>query len=241
MSAVSSAVLASRSFRASISFERKSSTVSRSMASLSDDGPEDALALLLAAGAQLRRECLKVRAILGEMDVEHHVAVDDLAAMDGEARLEGLGVEERVRGLRLPERGQHLGVEPMRIARLRADAVANALPVVFCRRRDPVAVVAVANLVAPPQAGAARPSPRRAGSRRRRRDGARLQCSPPCGERSSRTAAGRSPSRPAAPAGVQAPSRWLRSSRGPRSQCCPRRGRRPGRAGPRSRAAGRQG
>ena len=43
--------------------------------------------------------------------------------------------------------GQHLGIEPMRIARLRADAVANALPVVFRRRRNPVSVVAEANLV----------------------------------------------------------------------------------------------
>ena len=35
----------------------------------------------------------------------------------------------------------------MRVARLRADAVAKALPVVFGRRRDAVAVVAAANLV----------------------------------------------------------------------------------------------
>ncbi len=35
----------------------------------------------------------------------------------------------------------------MRIARLRADAVANALPVVFRRRRNPVSVIAEANLV----------------------------------------------------------------------------------------------
>ena len=61
------------------------------------DGPEHALALLLAAGTQLRRECLEGCAILREVDVEHHVAIDDLATMDGEARLEGLRVEERVR------------------------------------------------------------------------------------------------------------------------------------------------
>ena len=68
------------------------------------DGPEDVLALLLAARAQLRRERLELLAVVGEVDVEHHVAVDDLAAVDGEAGLEGLGVEERVRRLRLPER-----------------------------------------------------------------------------------------------------------------------------------------
>ena len=68
------------------------------------DSPKHALALLLAAGAQFRRECLEGCAILREMDVEHHVAIDDLATMDGEARFEGLGVEERVRRLRLPER-----------------------------------------------------------------------------------------------------------------------------------------
>ena len=35
----------------------------------------------------------------------------------------------------------------MRVARLRADPVANALPVVFRRRRNPISVVAAANLV----------------------------------------------------------------------------------------------
>ena len=88
-------------------------------------GPEDVLALLLAARAQLRGECLERLAVVREVDVEHHVAVHDLAAVDGEARLEGLGVEERVRGLRLPERREHLGVEPLGVARLRVDAVAK--------------------------------------------------------------------------------------------------------------------
>ncbi len=58
--------------------------------------PKHTLALLLTAGPQFRSECLEGRAIFGEMDVKHHVAIDDLATMDGEARLEGLGVEERV-------------------------------------------------------------------------------------------------------------------------------------------------
>ena len=88
------------------------------MASSSGDGPEDVLALLLAARAQLGRQRLEVLSVLGEVDLEHHVAARDLAAVDGEARLEGLGVEQRVRGLRLPERRQHLGVEAVRVAGL---------------------------------------------------------------------------------------------------------------------------
>ena len=70
------------------------------------------------------------------------------AAVDGEARLERLGVEKGVRGLRLPERRQHLGVETVRVAGLRADAVAQPLPVILGGGRDAVAVVAVADLVA---------------------------------------------------------------------------------------------
>jgi hypothetical protein len=64
-----------------------------------------------------------------------------------EARLEGLRVKEGMARLRLPERGQHLGVDAMCVARLRADPVANALPVVFRRRRNTISVVAKANLV----------------------------------------------------------------------------------------------
>jgi hypothetical protein len=67
------------------------------------DGPEDVLALLLAARAQLGGERIELLPVLGEVNLEHHVARRELAAVDGEARLEGLGVEERVRGLRLPE------------------------------------------------------------------------------------------------------------------------------------------
>jgi hypothetical protein len=95
------------------------------------DGPEDVLALLLAAGAQLGGERVELLPVLGEVDLEHHVAARQLATVDGEARLEGLGVEERVRGLRLPEAREHLGVEAVRVAGLRADAVAQALPVVL--------------------------------------------------------------------------------------------------------------
>src|SRR5439155_8052100 len=60
------------------------------------DGPEDVLPLLLAPGTKLGRERLELLAVVGEVEVEHHVAVDDLAAVDGEAGLEGLGLEERV-------------------------------------------------------------------------------------------------------------------------------------------------
>ena len=67
--------------------------------------------------------------------------------MDGEARFESLGVKERVGWLRLPESGQHLGIDSMCIAWLRADPVANALPIVFRRRRNPISVVAETNLV----------------------------------------------------------------------------------------------
>ena len=67
------------------------------------DSPKHALALLLTAGAQFRRKCLEGRAIFSEMDVKHHVAIDNLSTMDGEACLERLGVEESVGRLRLPE------------------------------------------------------------------------------------------------------------------------------------------
>ena len=39
------------------------------------DGPEDVLALLLAARAQLGREGRELLAVFGELDLEHHVAV----------------------------------------------------------------------------------------------------------------------------------------------------------------------
>ena len=38
------------------------------------DGPEDVLPLLLAARAQLGGERLEVLSVLGEVDLEHHVA-----------------------------------------------------------------------------------------------------------------------------------------------------------------------
>ena len=79
--------------------------------------------------------------------MEHHVAIDDLATVNGEARFERLGVEERVRGLRLPEElstseyrrcaSPGFGLMPLR----------TAFPVVFGGRRNPVAVVTAANLV----------------------------------------------------------------------------------------------
>ena len=100
---------------------------------------------------------------------------------------------------------EHLGVEPVRVAGLRADAVAEALPVVLGRRRDAVAVVAVANLVGRLELaqrllhrGELRVAADAAG-------GAPPRCSRRCGGRSSRTGAGRSPSRPAARAGGRAP------------------------------------
>ena len=68
------------------------------------DRPEHVLALLLAARAQLGGESVEVLPVLGEVNLEHHVAARDLAAVNGEARLERLGVDERVRGLWLPER-----------------------------------------------------------------------------------------------------------------------------------------
>ena len=60
------------------------------------NGPKHVFALLLTTCPQFRSECLEGRAILGKMDVKHHVAADDFATMNGEARFEGLGVEERV-------------------------------------------------------------------------------------------------------------------------------------------------
>src|SRR5216683_963426 len=84
--------------------------------------------------------------VVREIDVEHHVAVDDLAAVDGEAGLERLRVEERVRGRRLPERAKNIGIQPTRVARIRIDPVTAELPVVFCRRWDPVALVSATDL-----------------------------------------------------------------------------------------------
>ena len=130
-------------------------------------------------------------AVIGQMDVEHHVAIHDLATVDGEASLEGLGVEECVRRLRLPECAQHLGVDPMRVARLRADAVARPLPVILGRRRDPVAVVAAANLMRRFELREALPSQPQAGNRPPRLDAALQRCFPAFGERSSRTGAGK--------------------------------------------------
>src|SRR5262245_38750414 len=60
------------------------------------DGPEDCLPLLLAAGAELRCERLELPPIVGEVDVEHHVAIDHVTAVDREAALERLGVEQGV-------------------------------------------------------------------------------------------------------------------------------------------------
>ena len=78
--------------------------VSRSIASLSATAQKT---LLRSCWLRVRSSVagpVEVLAVLGEMDVEHHVAIDDLSAMDGEAGLERLGVEERMRWLRLPER-----------------------------------------------------------------------------------------------------------------------------------------
>ena len=110
-------------------------------------GPEDRPSLFLAARAQLDREAVEVLSIIGEVDLEHHVAAGHCAPVNGEAGLEGLRVEERVRGLRLPETGEDLGVQSVGVARLGADTVAQAFPVILGGRGDAIAVIAVANLV----------------------------------------------------------------------------------------------
>jgi hypothetical protein len=127
------------------------------------------------------------------MEVKHHIAVDNLAPMDREAGLECLCVEESMGRLRLPEGRQNLGIDPMRVAWLGADAVANTLPVVFCWRGDSVSVIAQAHFIGClelPQrvfhGGKLRVPPQHP-------DGARPQRSPLYGEHSSRIAADRSP------------------------------------------------
>src|ERR1019366_8137836 len=77
------------------------------------DGPKHALAFLLAPGTQLCRESLEGCANVSKLDVKYHVAIDNLSTMDGEACFERLGIKECVGRLRLPESGQHLGVDSM--------------------------------------------------------------------------------------------------------------------------------
>src|SRR5690606_34432491 len=60
------------------------------------DGPEDVLALLLAARAQVGGQSVEGLAVFGKMHLEHRVASRDLATIHSEAGLEGLRVEERV-------------------------------------------------------------------------------------------------------------------------------------------------
>jgi hypothetical protein len=72
------------------------------------DSPEDALPFLLAAPTQFGSKVTERLALLGEVHVEEHVAGLYLAAMDGEAGLECLGLAQRLRRLRLPEAGQDL-------------------------------------------------------------------------------------------------------------------------------------
>lgn len=73
------------------------------------NSPEDALALLLATGAEFRRQILKLCAAFREMDVEYQISIDRLPAVDRQARLESLCVGKSVRGLRLPQRHECLG------------------------------------------------------------------------------------------------------------------------------------
>jgi len=70
--------------------------------------------------------------------MKHQVAVDNLAAVDGEAGLKCLGLEEGVRRWRLPEGAKHLRVQPTTVARVRIDSVPAALPIVFGGRWDSV-------------------------------------------------------------------------------------------------------
>ncbi len=102
--------LASRSLRASISLERKSSTVSRSIASLRPATQKTGSVSFWLAPASFFDGSLELAGV-GEREVDVDVAVTDLAAVEGEAGLERLDVEERVRGLRLPEAGDNLGVD----------------------------------------------------------------------------------------------------------------------------------
>src|SRR5262245_21624269 len=60
------------------------------------DRPEHCLAFLLAARPELGGQRLELLAVVGEMEMEHHVAIDDVASVDGEPGLERLRVEQRV-------------------------------------------------------------------------------------------------------------------------------------------------
>ena len=81
------------------------------------------------------------------MKVKDHVAVDSVTAMDREASLERFGVTEREGRLRLPERAQDLRMQAVCIPGLGIDAIANALPVIFSRRRNSVTIIAQPHLL----------------------------------------------------------------------------------------------
>ena len=111
-SAVSSAVCASRSFRLSISCERKSSTVSRSIASFERNGPEDALRLGLAAGRSLGERLGQLLAGLGELDVNVDVAIDDLSTVDDRPALKVFMSRRLYVGCGCQNPASDLGVKP---------------------------------------------------------------------------------------------------------------------------------
>ena len=166
------------------------------------DGPEDVLPLLLAARPQLRRRAPS-NSLPSSARWTWNIMSPSTTSRPWMARpaLNVLVSKSVCDGCGCQNDAEHLGVEAMRVAGLRADAVAEALPVVLGRRRDAVAVVAAANLVRRLEL-AQRLLHRgelRVGSDAR--DEAPPRCSRPCGGRSSRTGAGRSPWRPAARAG----------------------------------------
>ena len=131
----------------SISCERWTST------SLAVDGivegsrPENALAFDLAAGSVVGDRPWYSFPAFGELELDGDVARDYFAAVQVEARLEALYSVKGMAWLRLPELCDRLRVNAMDISGTCIDLRSLRLPVVFGRRGDAVAVVALADFV----------------------------------------------------------------------------------------------
>ncbi len=128
MSAVSSFVCASRSLRASISLERKSSTVSRSMASLSATAQKTLLRSCWLRARSSAASAVELLAGFGEVHVEHDVAARSRGRWSARPALKILVSSSVCEGCGCQNAGEHLGVEAVRVAGLGARCRCGCAP-----------------------------------------------------------------------------------------------------------------
>ena len=89
--------------------------------------PEDALQLALTASAHLGEPAAVLIALVGQRQVEGHVAFHELPAVQRKPGLKDLGLQEIVDGLRLPEALDNVLKDPCLLRRLGA-AQGQTLP-----------------------------------------------------------------------------------------------------------------